>query len=108
LPIFRLADYIGGRVFYSGYSEECVRSVLASSQVNDRIRLVAEQQVSAAGLPPGPQRDKRRAKIEADLQKDAEKIANGLVTRMDNVRFLRGFGVSVAARPPSSSDPNGD
>jgi hypothetical protein len=95
-------------VFYSGYSEECVRSVLASSQVNDRIRLIAEQQVSAAGLPPGPQRDKRRAKIEADLRKDAEKIANGLVTRMDNVRFLRGFGVSVAARPPSSPDPNGD
>ncbi|GAA5992372.1 hypothetical protein JCM10908_000451 [Rhodotorula pacifica] len=88
-------DYIGGRIFYSGYSEECIRSVLASEQVNDRIRFVAEQQLEAAGLPPGSQRDKRRARIEADLRKDAEKIANGLVARMDNVRFLRGFGALV-------------
>jgi hypothetical protein len=44
-------------------------------------------------LPEGPARDKARSQIEDDLRRQAYKLADGLVAKMDSVRFLRFFGV---------------
>lgn len=87
------SEYVGGRIFYAGYSDECIRAVLASPQVNDRIRFVTDMKLNEAGIDEPSERRRKRGKIEAELRKDAEKIAMGLVAKMDNVRFLRGFGV---------------
>ncbi|BGP40730.1 hypothetical protein JCM10450v2_004726 [Rhodotorula kratochvilovae] len=86
-------DYIGTRIFYPGYSDGCIRDVLSSQQLNARIRRVTDERVARLGLPDGPEKEKKRAQIEADLRKSAQRIAGGLVAKMDSVRFLRFFGV---------------
>lgn len=87
-------DYIGQPIFYPGYSDDCVRGILASGQLDKRIRFVANARAAQLGLPEGPERDRKRAQIEAELRRNAARIAGGLVAKMDSVRFLRFFGVS--------------
>lgn len=91
-------DYIGQPIFYPGYSDDCVRAILQSGQLGKRIQFVADARVAQLGLRDGPERDKKRAQIEKELRKSAARIADGLVAKMDSVRFLRFFGV----RPPLS------
>ncbi|GAA5826424.1 hypothetical protein JCM11251_002361 [Rhodosporidiobolus azoricus] len=85
-------DYIGARVFYDGYSDEAIRGLMSSQQLNWRFERVTEARLTGLALPEGPERDKKRREIEGDLRKQARKIAEGLVARMDSVRFLRFFG----------------
>ncbi|KPV77785.1 uncharacterized protein RHOBADRAFT_48040 [Rhodotorula graminis WP1] len=88
-------DYIGQPIFYPGYSDDCVRGILTSQQLEKRIRFVADARVAQLGLPDGPERVRKRAQIEKELRKSAARIADGLVAKMDSVRFLRFFGAVV-------------
>ncbi|GAA5915410.1 hypothetical protein JCM6882_001416 [Rhodosporidiobolus microsporus] len=85
-------DYIGGRVFYEGYSEECIRGIMSSRQVNAQIQRVTEARMAALSLPDETAREREKKKIQEGLRKQARKVAEGLVARMDSVRFLRFFG----------------
>ncbi|GAA5925860.1 hypothetical protein JCM10213_007305 [Rhodosporidiobolus nylandii] len=88
-------EYIGGRVFYEGYSEDCIRHILTSRQVTSRVRHLTEKRLDELDLPEGPARDQMRAQIEEELLKRTRKMANGLVAKMDSVCFLRFFGAMV-------------
>ncbi|CDR42043.1 RHTO0S06e09098g1_1 [Rhodotorula toruloides] len=88
-------DYIGGRVFYPGYSDDCMRGILSSKQVNKRIQEVTEKRLAGLQLPEGPEKEKKRRQIQDELKKEARRLSEGLVAKMDNVRFLRGFGALV-------------
>lgn len=104
-------DYIGGRVFYPGYSDDCMRGILSSKQVNKRIQEVTEKRLAGLQLPEGPEKEKKRRQIQDELKKEARRLSEGLVAKMDNVRFLRGFGVrlrSLSLSPlfPTSLSPS--
>ncbi|GAA5851497.1 hypothetical protein JCM8547_001112 [Rhodosporidiobolus lusitaniae] len=88
-------NYIGGRVFFEGYSEQCIQRVLSSSQVNNRIKDVAVARLATLNLPEGPVKEKKRTQIDKNLRDEARKLADGLVAKMDSVRFLRFFGAIV-------------
>ncbi|GAA5938602.1 hypothetical protein JCM1841_003045 [Sporobolomyces salmonicolor] len=88
-------DYIGGRVFYEGYSDSCVRAIMTSPQVLAQQHQVTEQRLALLHLPNGPEKLAKRARIEKLVREETSKIANGLVARMDSVRFLRFFGALV-------------
>ncbi|GAA5896942.1 hypothetical protein JCM5296_002664 [Sporobolomyces johnsonii] len=88
-------DYIGGRVFYEGYSESCVRAIMTSPQVLAKQHQVTEERLAHLHVPDGPEKVAKRAQIEKQVREETAKIANGLVARMDSVRFLRFFGALV-------------
>ncbi|GAA5865182.1 hypothetical protein JCM1840_003935 [Sporobolomyces johnsonii] len=88
-------DYIGGRVFYEGYSESCVRAIMTSPQVLAKQHQVTEERLALLHVPDGPEKVAKRAQIEKQVREETAKIANGLVARMDSVRFLRFFGALV-------------
>lgn len=58
-----------------------------------RIQDVTEKRLAGLQLPEGPEKEKRRRQIQEELKKEARRLSEGLVAKMDNVRFLRGFGV---------------
>lgn len=58
---------------------------------------MTETELALSGITDPAERQKAREKYERVHRKNAEKIANGLVARMDNVRFLRGFAVSLCS-----------
>ncbi|BGP16858.1 hypothetical protein JCM10213v2_004865 [Rhodosporidiobolus nylandii] len=97
-------EYIGGRVFYEGYSEDCIRHILTSRQVTSRVRHLTEKRLDELDLPEGPARDQMRAQIEEELLKRTRKMANGLVAKMDSamvnnllVRLYRqGIEISIS------------
>lgn len=82
-------------MFYEGYSEECITGITSSAQVSRRIEEVTEKRLAELNLPDGPARDKMRSQIESGLRKEAHTLADGLVAKMDSVRFLRFFGVRL-------------
>ncbi|GAA6004275.1 lysophospholipid acyltransferase family protein [Rhodotorula paludigena] len=87
--------YIGQPIFYPGYSDDCIRAIVKSEQLNRRIQHVTEARLAQAGLAEGPEKEKRRRQIDDELRKEAKKLASGLVAKMDNLRFLRFFGAMV-------------
>ncbi|GAA5971080.1 hypothetical protein JCM11641_004135 [Rhodosporidiobolus odoratus] len=89
------SDYIGGRSFYEGYSGECVRAIRSSRSVSSRIQQLTEARLKAFDLPEGDLRQQKRAEVEGELRKKAKKLSDGLVAKMNDVRFLRFFGAAV-------------
>ncbi|GAA6017937.1 hypothetical protein JCM10207_002712 [Rhodosporidiobolus poonsookiae] len=89
------SDYIGGRVFYEGYSDDCIRGILSSPQVLSRIQQLTEARLAALAMPAGPTRERKRAQVEEELRKEARRLSEGLVAKMDSLRFLRFLGATV-------------
>jgi hypothetical protein len=93
-----MTDYVGARVFYEGYSESCIRGIMTSPQVVEKQKQVVEERLAALNLSPDlhpKARQKKREHIERQVRAETAKVAEGLVTRMDSVRFLRFFGVGA-------------
>ncbi|GAA5871230.1 hypothetical protein JCM16303_000687 [Sporobolomyces ruberrimus] len=89
-------NYVGARVFYEGYSDSCIRNIMTSPQVVEKQHQVVEERLAAMNLPDNPKvRKKKREQIEKSVRAETAKVAEGLVTRMDSVRFLRFFGALV-------------
>ena len=85
-------------MFYEGYSESCIRGIMTSPQVVQKQREVVEERLAALNLPPDlhpKAKQKKREQIERQIRAETVKVAEGLVARMDSVRFLRFFGVST-------------
>ncbi|GAA5965561.1 hypothetical protein JCM3765_007380 [Sporobolomyces pararoseus] len=91
-------NYVGARVFYEGYSESCIRGIMTSPQVVQKQREVVEERLAALNLPSDlhpKAKQKKREHIERQVRAETAKVAEGLVARMDSVRFLRFFGALV-------------
>lgn len=70
---------------------------MTSPQVVEKQHQVVEERLAAMNLPDNPKvRKKKREQIEKSVRAETAKVAEGLVTRMDSVRFLRFFGVSLS------------
>ncbi|KAM0789523.1 hypothetical protein ACM66B_000338 [Microbotryomycetes sp. NB124-2] len=87
-------DYIGGRIFYEGYSNRCIKQIMESPQVNAKIKQMAEEHVQPLKLTPDARR-KRLERTERQMREVVYEMAHGLVAKMDSVRFLRFFGACV-------------
>jgi len=69
---------------------------MTSPQVQAKQRQVVEDRLAALHLPDNAKlRHKKKEQIEKQVRAETAKIAEGLVTRMDSVRFLRFFGALV-------------
>ncbi|KAK4054685.1 hypothetical protein OIO90_003497 [Microbotryomycetes sp. JL221] len=87
-------DYIGGRIFYEGYSNRCVKMIMESPQVNIKIRQLAEEHVQGLKLTPDAKR-KRLERTERQMREVVYEMSQGLVAHMNSVSFLRFFGACV-------------
>lgn len=85
-------DYIGARIMYPGYTAESIQKLLDSPVVQKKVRQLADQRLDALNLPPEADREARRRKLEKQLKGVVTQVADGLVAKMDSVRFLRFFG----------------
>ncbi|GAA6042860.1 hypothetical protein JCM8097_007194 [Rhodosporidiobolus ruineniae] len=88
-------DYIGARVFYEGYSDECMCGIMASPQVNAQIQRETDARLAALSHPATADMQKKRRQVESEVRKEARKVATGLVAKMDSIRFLRVFALVV-------------
>lgn len=111
-------DYIGGRIMYDGYSAKQIKAITESPQgrqppepsrralsrfadsvppltVTAKIRQLSEDRLETLHLPPEVDRQKKLASLEQQLREVVLEVADGLVAKMDSVRFLRFFGASV-------------
>lgn len=70
---------------------------MTSPQVVEKQRQVVEERLAALRLPSNANPksvQKKREEIERHVRAETAKVAQGLVAKMDSVRFLRFFGVS--------------
>ncbi|ORY89766.1 acyltransferase-domain-containing protein [Leucosporidium creatinivorum] len=88
-------EYIGGRIMYEGYSLKQIKAITESPQVTAKIRQLSEERLEALHLPPEVDRQEKLASLERQLREVVLEVADGLVAKMDSVRFLRFFGASV-------------
>ncbi|GAA6059510.1 hypothetical protein JCM10212_002253 [Sporobolomyces blumeae] len=88
-------NYVGARVFYEGYTLSCIRGIMTSPQVIAKQRQVVEDRLAQLDLANPKARERKREQIEKSVRAETAKIAEGLVARMDSVRFLRFFGALV-------------
>ncbi|GAA5830872.1 hypothetical protein JCM3766R1_003456 [Sporobolomyces carnicolor] len=91
-------NYVGAKVFYEGYSDSCIRGIMTSPQVVEKQRQVVDERLAALRLPSNANPkfvQKKREQIERHVRAETAKVAEGLVAKMDSVRFLRFFGAVV-------------
>ncbi|EPQ29051.1 uncharacterized protein PFL1_03340 [Pseudozyma flocculosa PF-1] len=104
------SNYIGAPILYPGMSDETIRAVLASDQVQERIRRLAALRIDAlfpdtGPMPPsGPTKaqkslavfkQRKQREMEGQLRDVAHHILVKSVARIDSLRFLKAFAASV-------------
>ncbi|KDE03677.1 hypothetical protein MVLG_05866 [Microbotryum lychnidis-dioicae p1A1 Lamole] len=88
-------DYIGARVMYDGYSKATLRAITMAPQVRKQIKQLALERLESLDLPPEANREKKLAQLEKQLTEVSLQYADGVVAKMDSVRFLKFFGATV-------------
>ncbi|SCV69844.1 BQ2448_1238 [Microbotryum intermedium] len=88
-------DYIGARVMYDGYSKATLRAITMAPQVRKKIKQLALERLESLDLPPTADREKKLAQLEKQLTEVSLQFADGMVAKMDSVRFLKFFGATV-------------
>lgn len=71
------------------------RRPLTAHSVTAKIRQLSEERLEKLHLPPDTDREAKLRSLERQLGEVTFKIADGLVAKMDSVRFLRFFGAST-------------
>lgn len=104
------SNYIGAPILYSGCSQESIRAVLNSEQVQERIRTLASSRVEhllpeqPPLSPTGPTRaqknltifkERKKREIEQQLKEEALAILNVSVARIDSLPFLKFFAATI-------------
>jgi len=88
-------DFIGQPIFYSGFSEQMISSVLATPILQSRIQSLASKRL-AIEEQQGVFRDdesrkgQRRQEIEQSLQELCEKWTGDMICKMESKSFIRG------------------
>lgn len=92
-------DVVGQPIFYSGFSENMVSSVMATSMLQAKIaelaakRLAVEEEqgiLSRDSDAYEPKRARRKEEIESNLQDVARKLTDDMICKMESKRFIRG------------------
>ncbi|KIS72419.1 uncharacterized protein UMAG_11632 [Mycosarcoma maydis] len=104
------SNYIGAPILYTGCSEESIRSVLNSEQVQERIRKLASSRVEhilpeqPPVSPAGPNKtqkqlaifkERKKRQIEQQLREEALAILQVSVARIDSLSFIKFFAATV-------------
>lgn len=88
-------DYIGGRVFYEGYTAATMQRLITSDRVKNKVHELAAAKIDALDLPSDVDRAMKMEEVEKQMRETVHKIAEGLIAKMDSKPFLRFFGGSV-------------
>lgn len=104
------SNYIGAPILYTGCSEESIRAVLNSEQVQERIRNLASSRVEhllpeqPPLSPTGPNKtqknlaifkERKKRQIEQQLREEALAILQVSVARIDSLSFVKFFAATV-------------
>ncbi|PWY97414.1 acyltransferase-domain-containing protein [Testicularia cyperi] len=104
------SNYIGAPILYPGCSQESIRAVLNSEQVQERIRKLASSRVEhllpeqPPLSPSGPTKaqknltifkERKKREIEQQLREEALAILNVSVARIDSLPFIKFFAATV-------------
>lgn len=104
------SNYIGAPILYKGCSEESIRAVLNSEQVQERIRKLASSRVDyllpeqQALSPTGPNKtqknlaifkERKKCQIEQQLRDEALAILRVSTARLDSLAFLKFFAATI-------------
>ncbi|KAN0060221.1 hypothetical protein ACQY0O_007550 [Thecaphora frezii] len=104
------SNYIGAPILYPGMSDETIRAVLGSDQVQERIRRLAKLRIDALFPDPGPMppsgptkaqkallvfKQRKQRDMESQLRDVALQILNKSVARIDSLPFLKAFAAAV-------------
>ncbi|KAJ1027687.1 hypothetical protein NDA13_003147 [Ustilago tritici] len=104
------SNYIGAPILYTDCSEESIRTVINSEQVQERIRKLASSRVDyllpeqPPLLPTGPTKtqknlaifkERKKRQIEKQLRDEALAILQVSVARVDSLSFIKFFAATV-------------
>ncbi|ODQ51235.1 acyltransferase-domain-containing protein [Saitoella complicata NRRL Y-17804] len=83
-------DYIGQRIYYDGFTAEIKSQTLSSPILRKKIVELATKRAEVEYPNEAIPRARRRTELENQLGEVADKLADGMITRLEHHKFIRG------------------